>query len=94
MKRHVCQCCGQSVENVREGVRLTPLKARIFDLIKARPGITQGELCWIVYGVNAQAGQWTIGAHVHQIRNLLKGTGVIVQGVPHNGYSVRERGKR
>ena len=92
MKRHVCQCCGQSIENVREGVRLTPLKARIFDLIKARPGITQEELCWIVYGVNAQAGQ--IGGHVHQIRNLLKGTGVIVQGVPHNGYSVRERGKR
>ena len=29
-----CGCCGQSLPEVRLGVTLTPLKARIFDLIR------------------------------------------------------------
>ena len=29
-----CQRCGQRLPEIRLGVRLTPLKARIFDLIR------------------------------------------------------------
>ncbi len=87
----VCECCGQPLQDVRNGVRLTPLKARIFDLIKARPGINRKELCELIYGQVSFSGALTIGAHVSQIRDKFEATDTVVRAIAHNGYRVMKR---
>jgi DNA-binding response OmpR family regulator len=87
-----CECCGQPLADVRAGVRLSPLKTRIFDLIKARPGITKKELCDIVYDTVSQSRLYTIGSHIAQIRDKLESTDVTIYSLPYHGYSVGGQG--
>ena len=84
----VCECCGQPLQDVREGIRLTPLKARIFDLIKARPGISRKQLCELIYHSVSEASMFTIGSHVKQIREKFDMTTTTIRATPHNGYRI------
>lgn len=70
------------------GVKLSPLKARIFDLIKDRPGISKKELCEIVYGAVSEARILTIGAHVAQLRDKFEATDLDIRAVQYSGYSI------
>jgi hypothetical protein len=90
-KRRVCECCGQTLQDVREGIKLTPFKARIFDLIKNRPGITKKELCGLLYETVSNARVLTTGAHVQQIREKFEATDLDIRAVPYSGYRITKR---
>ena len=88
MMKRICECCGQPLQDVRGGVKLTPMKARIFDLIKARPGITKKELCMAVYDTVSEARILTIGAHVQQLREKFEATNLTIKAVQYSGYRI------
>ena len=87
----VCECCGQTLQDVREGVRLTPLKAKIFDIIKRQPGVTRKELCYEIYETVSDARVLTIAAHVNQIRDKFESTETLIFGKRHYGYRIEKR---
>lgn len=89
--KRICECCGQSLQDVRGGVKLTPLKARIYDLIKGRPGITRKELCELIYGTVSEGRMFTIGSHVKQIRDKFVATDITVRAAPYYGYRIAKR---
>ena len=68
MKRKICSCCGQPLAEYRLGIRLTPLKARIFDAIKRRGSerIQAREI----------GNPITVKSHVWQINDLLEETDI------------------
>lgn len=72
----LCQSCGQPVRFLRCGIRLTALKAAIFDLIKRAGdlGITSEEITRELYGDRRPVGKYTIKAHVWQINEVLAET--------------------
>jgi hypothetical protein len=71
-----CPHCHQSVDNLRLGVRLTPLKTAIVDRIKAAGdiGVTTTEIVNDLYRNRSFVKSTTIKAHVSQINDLLAGT--------------------
>lgn len=80
-----CPCCGQALPELRLGVRLPPLKLRIYDLIRraGRDGIRADDLRAIVYdanvprgnGIREQRSSDTIRSHINQINDLLSAYG-------------------
>jgi hypothetical protein len=72
----VCPRCHQSVDDIRLGVRLTPLKAALFDRIKAAGdiGISTTEIIQEVYRDRSPIKETAIKSHVNQINDLLAGT--------------------
>src|SRR5262249_34591206 len=64
----VCPRCHQSVDDIRLGVRLTPLKAALFDRIKAAGdiGISTTEIIQEVYRDRSLIKDTTIKSHVNQ----------------------------
>jgi Fe2+ or Zn2+ uptake regulation protein len=76
-----CQHCHQPLMHMRAGVRLTPLKARIFDLIKASSehGISARELEREIYRGPKQRRPDTIRVHIWQINDLLLDTDVVIR---------------
>lgn len=78
--RH-CSYCGQPLPEIRLGVRLTPLKARIFDLIQrgGQDGIDRGDLFELVFGGAGQCRE-TLKAHIHQINELIEDSGYRIVG--------------
>jgi len=73
-----CACCGKPV---RLGVALSPLKARLFDVIeRAGPdGITGDDLFAIVFS-ERHARRKTMVVHVVQINRLIARTGYRIDG--------------
>jgi hypothetical protein len=71
-----CPRCHQSVDDIRLGVRLTPLKASLFDRIKAAGdiGISTTQIIQEVYRDRSLIKDTTIKSHVNQINDLLAGT--------------------
>jgi hypothetical protein len=86
-----CDCCGQIIPVGRMGVVLSPFKARIFDLIKARPGISRKELCYELYESVTQANLMTTGAHVAQLRQAFSETDILIRARTHHGYRITKR---
>lgn len=81
-----CGQCGQPLPEIRLGVRLTPLKARIFDIIKRAgdAGIDRHDLFNIVFG-DDDAHQRrhsfaTLKSHLWQINEQLEGTNFRIAG--------------
>jgi hypothetical protein len=84
-----CPHCGAALSDVREGVKLTPIKAHVFDLIKARPGITRAEIAGAVYLQITPAATASIGSHVKQLRELFRDhPRVSVLGMSGHGYRI------
>ena len=77
----VCQHCGRPLPEVRLGIQLTPLKARIFDLIRrAGPdGIGGDELHAIAFA-DREVSPTTLKAHVWQINDLITDVGHRIHG--------------
>jgi hypothetical protein len=85
MRERHCHYCGQALPETRLGVRLTPLKARIFDLIQrgGDDGITSADLFNIVFSDGGHSRE-TLKAHVYQINELIENEGYRIT----NGGSV------
>lgn len=69
-----CECCGQPLVT-RLGVRLTPLKAELFDLVEkaGKAGIGSEALAVRVLAPH-QRSRSTVGQHIYQINDLLGST--------------------
>jgi hypothetical protein len=64
-----CPYCNQTLPEIRLGVRLTPLKARIFDLVQrgGRDGIDRADLFDIIFG-DGEHSRETLKAHIFRRR--------------------------
>lgn len=78
---HPCPRCGQPLPILRYGVRLTPLKARIFDLIaRAGPdGICAHELFNMTMR-DRGVGRVAMRSHISQINNAMEETAIMIRG--------------
>ncbi|MBR0695139.1 hypothetical protein [Bradyrhizobium lablabi] len=86
MSTTFCPTCHRSMPpETRAGVRLTPLKARIFDVIRRAgvDGIFAEDINAIVF--NSERSVQTIKAHVWQINDLLADTDIIIRNVGGHG---------
>jgi hypothetical protein len=81
MKPRCCNYRGQALPDIRLGVRLTPLKARVFDIIQrgGRDGVNRCDLYDIVFG-NRKADRWTLKSHINQINELIEDAGYQIRG--------------
>jgi hypothetical protein len=71
---------------------MSPLKARIFDLVEKRPGITRREISAIVYGNDSDSSAALIGSLVKQIRDsFMDHESISVIGRSGHGMSVKVR---
>ncbi len=77
--KQFCQCCGQPIANIRVGVRLTPLKADIFDAIKRR-GPHWIKAAEIASQIGYSRNPSIIQTHVWQINDVLVETDWHIQG--------------
>ena len=84
-----CPYCQQPLPDIRLGVRLTPLKAHIFDLVQRSgdDGIDRHDLFDIVYGdgdahdrANKTKSFLTLKAHINQINELIEDQGYKIIG--------------
>jgi hypothetical protein len=72
MTNRLCPSCGQSIPEFRCGVRLTPLKTRLFDLVKhAGPDGIATEDARDILGMSVPCFK----SHVWQINDLLADEG-------------------
>ena len=73
-----CQCCHQPIAHERAGVRLSPLKAAIFDAIKAagQSGVASYGLLHLF---ERPVKRSTVKVHVGQINTLLEDTAFVIR---------------
>jgi hypothetical protein len=85
-----CPHCGQTLPEVRFGVRLSPLKARIIDAVKrAGPdGIDADVLFWLIFS-ERRVKRLTLKSHVYQINDLLAATEYRIDAVRGGGRRFR-----
>jgi hypothetical protein len=81
MTGRCCPTCHQVLPETRLGVRLTPLKARIFDAVRrgGRDGIDRADLFELIFGGEPHSRE-TLKAHIFQINELLEDTGYRITG--------------
>jgi len=76
-----CQLCGQRLPETRMGVKLTALKARIFDAVRraGRMGIDGDELFKLAFE-GRETKRSVLRNHISQLNDLLAGTDVVIRG--------------
>jgi hypothetical protein len=86
--RHVCPHCHQPLAWVREGVRLTEIKAMIFDAVKlsGEEGVSSATLLATVYVQRPQPSIRAIKSHMYQINELLADVGYRIKSVGQCWY--------
>jgi len=85
----ICQQCGQPIAPT--GLRLPPIKKRILDTVKRRPGISAEELRSVVWAGDPNGGpedRKVLHVHVSQLNQLLAPLGIIVRS-QGGGYRIR-----
>jgi hypothetical protein len=83
-----CPHCGQPIAPT--GLRLPPIKSRIYEAVRRRPGISAEELRGLVWN-GPDGGPENIKClhvHVHQLNNLLAPHGIMVRS-QGGGYQIR-----
>jgi len=87
-KPDICLACGQPIVPPVPG--LTPLKQRILDAVKRRPGITAEELCATVWDDPSGGPECrhTIFVHISQLNRSLAELGLTMRS-EGGGYRVR-----
>lgn len=87
-----CETCGRVLSShIQVGdVRLPPFKARIFQLVQGRPGISNADISGEIYGTVDNRTMGLVRVHVNQLRDMLLGTGVTVRGNQHYGYTIQD----
>ena len=78
---NTCPTCGQPVKEERAGVKMSTLKARIFDAIKraGTSGLTANDLVCIIGDTN----HTSIKSHIWQLNDALTDTGFKIQSRPY-----------
>ena len=88
----VCESCGQPVIVSSELPPLPPIKQRILDAVRRRPGITAQELRDWVWADDLDGGPLTdtkcLHVHVAQLNALLRPLGIVVRS-EGGGYRIR-----
>jgi len=76
-----CDYCGQALPEMRLGVRLTALKARLFDLVRRSgiDGIHSDDLHSLLYP-DGGCSRDTLKAHIWQINELIADEGYRILG--------------
>ena len=76
-----CDNCGQALPEIRLGVRLTPFKARLFDLVKGGGinGIHSDDLYSLLYPEGGSS-RHTLKAHIWQINEMIADEGYRIEG--------------
>jgi hypothetical protein len=76
----LCPHCRQPLPEWREGVRLSPLKAHIFDVIKRADsnGVTFEDINAICF--DGRSNSVNVRNHVYQINEALAGTDFQIRG--------------
>ena len=85
-----CPTCGQPV--VSNDLILPPIKARIFELVRQRPGIDAETLRTLVWEDDPAGGpedRKGLHVHVHQLNDLLRVHRIQVRGSRSGGYRVQ-----
>jgi|SRR5262245_26255982 len=88
----ICSKCHQTISTSRVGVRLTLLKARIFDKIKAAGdlGISSAELHYDIYrGYGRERASNMMRVHIGQINEVLLETSWRIVADPSSGSFAR-----
>jgi hypothetical protein len=78
---NICPACGAVRPEIRLGVRLPPLKARLFDLVKraGTGGISTADLR-LAFDDNRRSSV-TIKSHIWQTNELLEDAGYRIQSI-------------
>ena len=81
-----CPHCGQPMPEMRLGVRLTPLKAKIFDAVvrTGTYGIMTSQLLAVVW--SEKRSKHGLRSHIWQINELIADTGYRIEGGNRWGY--------
>jgi hypothetical protein len=76
MKQPQCPHCGQRIAEVRDGVRLPPLKAAIYDTVKRAgdEGVSSLAIISTVYQGRVAPHPYSIKSHISQINDALEET--------------------
>jgi hypothetical protein len=88
-KSEICSHCGQPIPPT--GLRLPPIKARIFETVQRRPDISAEELRCVVWADDVSGGpenRKCLHVHVAQLNSLLAPHGIMVRS-QGGGYRVR-----
>jgi len=92
LQQPICDACGQPVLVRSELPPLPPIKQRILDAVRRRPGITAQELRNWIWADDPDGGPLTdtkcLHVHVSQLNNLLAPLGVCVRS-QRGGYFVK-----
>src|SRR5262249_24953832 len=90
----ICKACGQPVIQPSELPPLSPIKRRIFDAVRRRPGITAQELRDWVWADDIDGGPLTntkcLHVHVAQLNTLLRPFGIAVRS-QGGGYQILQQ---
>jgi hypothetical protein len=83
-----CPHCGQPIAPT--GLRLPPIKSRIYEIVRRCPGIGAEELRGLVWdGPDGGPENFKcLHVHVHQLNNLLAPHGIMVRS-QGGGYQIR-----
>jgi hypothetical protein len=87
----ICESCGQPVLVRSELPPLPPIKQRIFDAVKRRPGISAEELRGVVWADDLNGGpedRKVLHVHVSQLNQLFAPFGIMVRS-QGGGYQIR-----
>jgi len=87
----VCEACGQPVLQRSELPPLPPIKHKIFDAVRKRPGISAEELRCIAWANDPAGGpedRKVLHVHVSQMNKQLAPYGLTVRSAG-GGYSIR-----
>lgn len=86
-RRHAkCPTCNRPFAYLREGTYLPQTKARIFDLIRDRPGISSHQLAEMLYERDDEDARSTVRVHISQLRSFLLSTDCRVMSGTALGY--------
>jgi hypothetical protein len=88
-KPDICAACGQPIAPA--GLRLPPIKQRIYEAVQRHPDISAEELRCLVWADDPNGGpedRKTLHVHVSQLNQLLTPYGVMVRS-QGGGYRIR-----
>jgi hypothetical protein len=86
----ICPTCGQPV--IPAGLTLPPMKQRILDAVRRRPGIDAEALRAVIWAADPAGGpedRKVLHVHIHQLNRSLAPSGVAVRGSRTAGYRLQ-----
>jgi DNA-binding response OmpR family regulator len=89
MTSATCPCCGQATA---PEIVLPPIKQRIFDAVRRRPGLDAEALRTMVWAEDPAGGpedRKVLHVHIHQLNRRLAPHRIAVRGSRSHGYRIQ-----